>query len=48
MRDETMPSGEWQFNEEVAQVLTHVRQQWGNHAPEVTPAQVDRVRAAQY
>lgn len=35
-------------NEEVAQVLTHVRQQWGNHAPEVTPAQVDRVRAAQY
>ena len=32
---------------EIAAVLTHLRTQWGNQAPEVTPLQVNRIRAAQ-
>ena len=31
---------------DIAAVLTHIRSQWGNHAPEVTPLQVNRIRAA--
>ena len=32
---------------EIAAVLTHLRTHWGNQAPEVTPLQVNRIRAAQ-
>ncbi len=32
---------------EIAAVLTHLRTQWGNQAPEVTPLQVNRIRALQ-
>jgi len=32
---------------EIAAVLTHLRTQWGNQASEVTPLQVNRIRAAQ-
>ena len=31
----------------IAAVLTHLRTQWGNQANEVTPLQVNRIRAAQ-
>ncbi len=31
----------------VAAVLTHLRSQWGNQAAEVTPLQVNRIRALQ-
>ncbi len=32
---------------DIAAVLTHLRTRWGNQAPEVTPLQVNRIRAAQ-
>lgn len=32
---------------EIAAVLTHLRTQWGHQAPEVTPLQVNRIRALQ-
>ena len=32
---------------EIAAVLTHLRSQWGNQASEVTPLQVNRIRALQ-
>lgn len=32
---------------DIAAVLTHLRTQWGNQANEVTPLQVNRIRAAQ-
>lgn len=32
---------------DIAAVLTHLRTQWGNQAGEVTPLQVNRIRAAQ-
>lgn len=35
-------------NQEIAGVLTYVRQSWGNAAPGITPMQVDKVRAAKY
>lgn len=35
-------------NQQIADVLNHIRSQWGNHAPTVSPMQVDRVRAAAY
>ena len=31
---------------DIAAVLTHIRSQWGNQASEVTPLQVNRIRAA--
>jgi mono/diheme cytochrome c family protein len=35
-------------NQQIADVLNHIRSQWGNQAPAVSPLQVDRVRAAAY
>jgi mono/diheme cytochrome c family protein len=35
-------------NQQIADVLNHIRSQWGNQAPTVSPMQVDRVRAATY
>lgn len=35
-------------NQQIADVLNHIRSQWGNQAPAVSPMQVDRVRAATY
>jgi mono/diheme cytochrome c family protein len=35
-------------NQEVADVITYVRQSWGNQAGAVSPMQVDKVRAAKY
>ncbi len=35
-------------NQQIADVLNHIRSQWGNQAPAVSPVQVDRVRAAAY
>jgi mono/diheme cytochrome c family protein len=32
---------------DISAVLTHLRTQWGNQASEVTPLQVNRIRAAQ-
>jgi mono/diheme cytochrome c family protein len=32
---------------DIAAVLTHLRSHWGNQASEVTPLQVNRIRAAQ-
>jgi mono/diheme cytochrome c family protein len=32
---------------DIAAVLTHLRTRWGNQASEVTPLQVNRIRAAQ-
>ena len=32
---------------DIAAVLTHLRTQWGHQASEVTPLQVNRIRAAQ-
>ena len=32
---------------DIAAVLTHLRTQWGNRASEVTPLQVNRIRAEQ-
>ena len=32
---------------DIAAVLTHLRTQWGHRAGEVTPLQVNRIRAAQ-
>ncbi len=34
-------------DKDIAAVLTHLRSQWGNQANEVTPLQVNRIRAAQ-
>ena len=34
-------------DQDIAAVLTHLRSQWGNQASEVTPLQVNRIRAAQ-
>ena len=34
-------------DKDIAAVLTHVRNQWGNRAPEVTPLEVNRIRASQ-
>jgi mono/diheme cytochrome c family protein len=34
-------------DKEIAAVLTHLRTQWGNLAPEVTPLEVNRIRASQ-
>jgi mono/diheme cytochrome c family protein len=31
---------------DIAAVLTHLRTRWGNEAGEVTPLQVNRIRAA--
>ena len=33
-------------NDQVAAVLTYVRNEWGNHASAIDPAQVQRIRAA--
>jgi mono/diheme cytochrome c family protein len=35
-------------NQQIADVLNHIRSQWGNQAPAVSPIQVDHVRAAAY
>jgi len=35
-------------NQQIADVLNHIRSQWGNQAQAVNPIQVDRVRAAAY
>lgn len=35
-------------NQEIADVITYVRQSWGNAASEVSPMQVDKVRAAKF
>jgi mono/diheme cytochrome c family protein len=35
-------------NQQIADVLNHIRSQWGNQAPAVSPMQVDRIRAATY
>lgn len=35
-------------NQQIADVLNHIRSQWGNQATAVSPVQVDRVRAATY
>jgi mono/diheme cytochrome c family protein len=35
-------------NQEIADVITYVRQSWGNQAGAVSPLQVDKVRAAKY
>jgi mono/diheme cytochrome c family protein len=35
-------------NQQIADVLNHIRSQWGNQAPTVSPVQVDRARAAAY
>lgn len=35
-------------NQQIADVLNHIRSQWGNQAPAITPVQVDKVRAASY
>lgn len=35
-------------NQQIAQVLNHIRSQWGNQASTVTPVQVDQVRAARH
>jgi mono/diheme cytochrome c family protein len=32
---------------DISAVLTHLRNQWGNQASDVTPLQVNRIRAAQ-
>ena len=32
---------------DISAVLTHLRSQWGNQASEVTPLQINRIRAAQ-
>jgi len=43
----TMPPYGWRLSDtEVANVLTLLRSSWGNHAPQVTAAQVAKVRAA--
>lgn len=34
-------------DKDIAAVLTHLRSQWGNQAPEVTPLEVNRIRASQ-
>jgi mono/diheme cytochrome c family protein len=34
-------------DKDIASVLTHLRSQWGNHAREVTPLEVNRIRASQ-
>jgi mono/diheme cytochrome c family protein len=35
-------------NQQIADVLNHIRSQWGNQANTVSPMQVDRVRSAAY
>lgn len=35
-------------NQQIAEVLNHIRSQWGNQAAPVSPMQVDSVRAASY
>lgn len=39
------PSGFNWSDEKISQVLTYVRQEWGNKAPPITPAQVAAIRA---
>ena len=34
-------------DKDIAAVLTHLRTQWGNQGEEVTPLQVNRIRASQ-
>jgi mono/diheme cytochrome c family protein len=34
-------------DKDIAAVLTHLRTQWGNHATEVTPLEIHRIRAGQ-
>lgn len=34
-------------DKDIAAVLTHLRTQWGNHAAEVTPLEIHRIRASQ-
>ena len=34
-------------NEEIAAVVTYIRQSWGNRAPAVSPADVDKYRTVQ-
>lgn len=42
-----MPPAVLEWDErDIAAVLTHLRTQWGNQAAEVTPLQVNRIRAA--
>jgi mono/diheme cytochrome c family protein len=42
-----MPGFAWRLsNEEVAQLLTFVRTNWGNHASSVSAAEVARVRGS--
>jgi mono/diheme cytochrome c family protein len=42
-----MPEFEWRLSDsEVADVLSFVRGNWGNHAAAVTPDEVARVRKA--
>jgi mono/diheme cytochrome c family protein/glucose/arabinose dehydrogenase len=40
------PVGSSLTDDQVAAVLTYVRNQWGNHASAIDPAQVQRIRAA--
>jgi len=35
-------------NQQIADVLNHIRSQWGNQASAVSPMQVDKARAARY
>jgi mono/diheme cytochrome c family protein len=35
-------------NQQIAEVLNHIRSQWGNQAEVISPMQVDRIRAAVY
>ena len=42
-----MPSFAWRLkDEQVADILTYVRNNWGNHAPAVSPETVGRIRSA--
>ena len=42
-----MPSLGWRLNnEQVANILTYVRNNWGNKAPAVSPETVGRIRSA--
>jgi mono/diheme cytochrome c family protein len=42
-----MPSLGWRLNnEQVANILTYVRNNWGNQAPPVSPETVGRIRTS--
>ena len=42
-----MPSYGWQLNDgQVANVLTYIRNSWGNAVPAVSPQEVGRLRAS--